>query len=81
MVGSRALQGLGLGFPGLLISLIRNIFIATPLAFLFVFVLNYNFLSIAVAVIISSFIAAILAIIFLFNSINKKSKELVETNN
>jgi len=65
MLAGRALQGMGKGFPDLIINLLRIFLIAIPLAYLFIFVLNYGFLSLAVAMVIAAAISAIISIIWL----------------
>jgi len=46
MLVSRALQGMGFGLPGLIINLVRSLLIAVPLAYFFVFVLGWSYLSV-----------------------------------
>jgi putative MATE family efflux protein len=63
MIVSRILQGMGLGLPGLVINLIRIFIVAVPLAYIFVFILGYGYLSIAWAMVcggVASNIAALL---------------------
>lgn len=67
MIISRAMQGMGFGTFGFILSLIRLFVVALPIAYLFVFILNYNFLSIAIASIIGNLIAAIVAVIWFRN--------------
>ncbi len=65
MIISRILQGMGFGFPGFFINFIRIFFVAIPLAYLFVFLLGYGFLSIAWAMVAGGVIATILAFIWM----------------
>ena len=65
IVGARTLQAIGKGMPGLIINLVRILVVAIPLAYIFVFVLGYGFVSIAVAMIIGNIIGAITALIIL----------------
>jgi Na+-driven multidrug efflux pump len=65
MIISRILQGMGFGFPGFFINFIRIFFVAVPLAYIFVFVLGYGFLSIAWAMVAGGVIATILAFIWM----------------
>lgn len=61
MIVSRVLQGMGFGFPGFIINVIRIFCVAVPLAYIFVFVLGYGFLSIAWAMVAGGVTASILA--------------------
>ncbi|MBU1164382.1 MATE family efflux transporter [Patescibacteria group bacterium] len=65
MIIGRTMQGLGLGLPGLIINSLRMILIAVPLAYVFVLIFNFSYLSIAVASVIAAVIAAIVAIIWI----------------
>jgi len=61
MIVSRILQGMGFGFPGFIINAVRIFFVAVPLAYVFVFVLGYGFLSIAWAMVAGGLTASLLA--------------------
>jgi Na+-driven multidrug efflux pump len=61
MILSRVLQGMGFGFPGFIINAIRIFLVAVPLAYIFVFVLGYGFLSIAWAMVAGGVTASLLA--------------------
>ena len=61
MILSRVLQGMGFGFPGFFINAIRIFLVAVPLAYVFVFVLGYSFISIAWAMVAGGVTASILA--------------------
>jgi putative MATE family efflux protein len=61
MIVSRVLQGMGFGFPGFIINVVRIFVVAVPLAYVFVFVLGYGFLSIAWAMVAGGVTASVLA--------------------
>jgi len=61
MIVSRVLQGMGFGLPGFIINVIRIFVVAVPLAYAFVFVLGYGFLSIAWAMVAGGVTASLLA--------------------
>ena len=61
MILSRVLQGMGFGLPGFIINAVRIFFVAVPLAYVFVFVLGYGFLSIAWAMVAGGVTASLLA--------------------
>jgi len=65
MIVSRILQGMGLGLPGLMINLIRIFIVAVPLAYIFVFVLGYGFLSVAWAMVCGGIASNITAFLWL----------------
>lgn len=72
---SKVLQGLGEGIPGLIINIVRIIVVAVPLAYFFVYISGYNYLSIALAMVISAAISNLIAFAFLkkkFAQIKKK---------
>jgi putative MATE family efflux protein len=52
MIISRALQGLGYGLPGFFINVIRVLLAAVPLAWLFVYVFGWGYLSVAWAMVL-----------------------------
>lgn len=68
---NRSMQGLGLGYPGLIINLIRVIVTAIPLAYIFVFVFNFSYLTVALADVIGGFIAAVVAVIWITLKLKK----------
>lgn len=68
---SRTMQGLGFGMPGFVINIVRIFVIAVPLAYLFVFMLNYNYLSIAIAMILGGLASTVLALVWLFVVLKK----------
>lgn len=69
MIISRALQGLGLGAPGLIINLIRILFVAVPLAWVFVHVLGWGFLSVAWAMVLGGAASNLAAFLWLRHSL------------
>jgi putative MATE family efflux protein len=64
-VVSRILQGMGFGVPGLIINFIRIFIVAVPLAYVFVFVLGYGFLSIAWAMVLGGVASNLTAFMWL----------------
>jgi putative MATE family efflux protein len=70
MIVSRIMQGLGYGIPGLIITLIRVLIVAVPLAYFFVFVLGYGYLSIAIAMILGGTTATVVGLIWLRKTLN-----------
>lgn len=58
MIISRILQGMGYGLSGLIIGIARSLVISIPLAYLFVFVLHYSYLSVAIALILGALISS-----------------------
>jgi Na+-driven multidrug efflux pump len=71
MIIGRIMQGVGFGVPGLIISLVRALIVSVPLAYFFVFILGYGYLSIATALILGGAIATIMGIAWLFWDIRK----------
>ncbi|MFH1506324.1 MAG: MATE family efflux transporter [archaeon] len=65
MAASRTLQAIGKGMPGLIINVIRVLVAAVPLAYLFIFVLGYGFLSIATAMLLGNVVGVATALIIL----------------
>jgi len=62
---ARALQGMGYGVPGLIINLTRIIFVAVPLAYLFVYYFGLGFIWVAYAMVAGGVASNIVAIIWL----------------
>lgn len=73
MIVSRAMQGMGYGLPGLIINVFRVILVAVPLAYTFVFVLGYGYLSIGVAAILGGVTSSIIGLIWLQTKLKKMS--------
>lgn len=71
MIASRVTQGLGFGLPGFIIHFVRIFVVAIPLAYFFVFVLDYGFLSIAFAMVIGGMTASIVALVWLILKLKK----------
>jgi Na+-driven multidrug efflux pump len=65
MIVARIMQGMGFGVPGLVINLLRVFFVAVPLAYVFVFVLGFGYLSVAVAMILGGLAANITGLLWL----------------
>ena len=59
---SRIMQGLGLGLPGLIINLTRIIFVAIPLSYICVYILDLSFIWIAYSMVIGGVVAVIIAV-------------------
>ena len=68
---SRIMQGMGFGLPGFVINLTRIFFVAIPLAYIFVFVLGYGFLSIAAAMVMGGIVSSFIASIWLTTKLNR----------
>jgi putative MATE family efflux protein len=68
---SRAMHGMGYGLPGFIIQFVRIFVFAVPLAYLFVFILGYGYISIAVAMIIGGIASNIVALVWLEFELNK----------
>ncbi|MBN2231640.1 MAG: MATE family efflux transporter [Deltaproteobacteria bacterium] len=62
ITANRALQGMGFGLPGIAINFVRVFIVAIPLAYAFVYILEFSYLSIAVAMIAGGIAADITAI-------------------
>lgn len=71
MIVSRIMQGLGKGLPGLILQVVRVFIVAVPLAYIFVFPLDLNYLSVAVAMILGGAVATIISLIWLKIELNK----------
>ncbi len=65
MNSGRVMQGMGFGLPGLIINLTRVLFVAVPLAYIFVYVLGLGFIWIAYAMVIGGVVANIIALLWL----------------
>jgi len=65
LTATRALQGMGTGVPGFVANLVRIFVVAVPLAYLFVYVLGYGYLSIAWAMILGGLAASLVSVIWL----------------
>jgi len=62
---ARIMQAMGFGFPGFIINLIRIFIVAVPLAYIFVFILGFGYLSIAVAMVLGGIASNIVGIVWL----------------
>ncbi len=64
IVIARSFQGIGDGVPALITNLVRIFVVAIPLAYLFVFVLDLNYLWVAISRIFGSVSSAVVALIW-----------------
>ncbi len=71
MSSSRVLQGMGYGLPGFIINLTRIVFVAVPLAYVFVYIIGYGYLSIPVAMVTGGVASNIVALTWLTNRLGK----------
>jgi putative MATE family efflux protein len=77
MIISRTMQGLGMGAPGFFINFIRIMLVAVPLAYFFVFVMGWGFLSVAWAMVlggVASNLTALLWLKFKFDRVKVESR-------
>jgi putative MATE family efflux protein len=65
MIISRIMQGLGMGAPGFFINFIRIMLVAVPLAYFFVFVIGWGFLSVAWAMVLGGLASNLTALLWL----------------
>jgi putative MATE family efflux protein len=65
MIISRIMQGLGLGAPGFFINFIRIMLVAVPLAYVFVFVVGWGYLSVAWAMVLGGVASNLTAVLWL----------------
>jgi putative MATE family efflux protein len=73
LTSTRALQGIGTGVPGFVANLVKIFFVAVPLSYLFVYVLGYGYLSIAVAMILGGLVASLVSLIWLRIKLEKEA--------
>lgn len=71
LIISRIMQGMGFGIPGLIINLIRVVFVSIPLAILFVYFFDLGYLSVPFSWVIGALTAVIVAIIWLRKELEK----------
>jgi len=69
---SRIMQGMGYGLPGFTVNLIRVLAVSIPLAYLFVFILHYSYLSVAVAMVTGTLAASLIGAVWLEIKLRKK---------
>ena len=62
---ARIMQGMGFGLPGFIINLVRIFFVAVPLAYIFVYILGFGYLSIAVAMVLGGIASNVVGIAWL----------------
>jgi putative MATE family efflux protein len=65
MIISRIMQGLGMGAPGFFINFIRIMLVAVPLAYVFVFIIGWGFLSVAWAMVLGGVASNLTALLWL----------------
>jgi len=70
MLIARIMQGMGFGTPGLVINLIRVFFVAVPLAYVFVFLLGFGYLSVAAAMILGGLASNLTGFLWLRKKLN-----------
>lgn len=68
---SRIMQAIGYGLPGLIINLVRIFVVAVPLAYVFVYILGYGYLSIAWAMLLGGIASNLVALTWLRILFNK----------
>lgn len=71
LIVSRIMQGMGFGMPGLIINLIRVIFVSIPLAILLVYVFDFSYLSVPFSWVIGALTSVIVALIWLRAELEK----------
>ena len=78
MIISRVLQGLGMGTPGLVITLIRVFVVVVPLAYVFVYVFGLGFLWVAGAMIVGGLISNLVGYVWMKRAIDRLCPETDE---
>jgi putative MATE family efflux protein len=78
IIASRIMRGIGYGLPGLLMVIIRVLFVLLPLSFLFVFVFNLGYLSLVIAVLLSGAIYSISGLIWIKHYFKKFNTNIIE---
>ena len=78
MMAGRTLQGLGRGTPELVLSLLRVLAIAVPLATVFTFVLNLPVQSIWVAMVLGSWVSAAVSYLWLQSGLKRAELRATE---
>lgn len=73
MIASRVMQAMGYGLPGFVINAVRVFVVAIPLAYFFVFVMGYGYLSIAIAMIMGGIASNIVSLVWLKRVFKKQS--------
>jgi putative MATE family efflux protein len=68
---SRILQGMGDGIPGLVVTLTRVLFVFVPVGYAFVYLLGYDYLSVAVAMVISGVVSNLIGLVWLRQKLRK----------
>jgi len=81
ITANRTMQGMGRGLPGITMNFIRILVVAIPLAYVFVYPLNFSYLSIPIAMICGGAAANLTAWSWLrsiFGKFNRESDEVEE---
>lgn len=65
ITANRAMQGMGLGLPGITMNFVRIFVVAIPLAYVFVYLLHFSYLSVAVAMVCGGIAANLTALTWL----------------
>jgi len=71
LISGRIMQGMGQGFPGFVINLIRTLLVSIPIAYVFIFVLGYGYLFIPISMIIGGIVSNLVGILWLKIRLNK----------
>ena len=64
MTLTRTMQGMGLGLPGLVFSIVRLIIVSVPLAYVLVYIVGFGYLSVPIATIIGGIVSSTVAIVW-----------------
>ena len=78
ITANRTMQGMGLGFPGITMNLVRIFIVAIPLAYVFVYLFHFSYLSIAAAMICGGLAANLTAFTWLRSIFGKLKQKKVE---
>ncbi len=75
MIISRVLQGLGMGTPGLVITLIRVFIVVVPLAYVFVYVFGLGYLWVAGAMVVGGLISNLVGYLWMMRALRRLCPE------
>jgi putative MATE family efflux protein len=70
MIIARIMQAMGLGAPGLIINVVRVFVVAVPLAYVFVFLLGWGYLTVALAMILGGLASNAIGFLWLRKKLN-----------
>ncbi len=62
---SRAMQGMGYGFPGLVVNMLRLLIIGAPLAYVFVRYLGVGYVAAPVALVVGGIVSSLVALVWM----------------